>query len=68
MHTTEQKTHQKVLDEITYLQTDLAKVLQGIIEQSGSKLKPEGREEVKQKIEATNQLLEYLKSKYSSPK
>lgn len=62
----QQENNQKILDEITHLQAELEAALKHVLEQAGSKLKLEGREEFHKKIQDTKQLLENLKSKYGT--
>lgn len=66
MSISQQENNQKILDEITHVQAELEAALKHVLEQAGSKLKLEGREEFNKKIQDTKQLLENLKSKYGT--
>ncbi|MHC5915172.1 MAG: hypothetical protein ACYTXE_30210 [Nostoc sp.] len=50
---------------MTQIQIDLERALKNILEQAGSKIKPEKQEELKKEVEGTKQIIERFKSRYA---
>ncbi|MEH1911162.1 MAG: hypothetical protein V7L05_05930 [Nostoc sp.] len=65
MSANEQETNHRIRDEMTQIQIDLERALKNILEQAGSKIKPDKQEEFKKEIEGTKQIIERFKSKYA---
>lgn len=66
MGNTRQEDNQKIFDDMTQIQTELEAVLNKILEQAGTRIQPTQQEEVRKRIEGTNQLLELFKHRYAS--
>ncbi|KAF3889325.1 MULTISPECIES: hypothetical protein [Nostocales] len=64
MEISEQELSQKICDDVTQIEVDLETALKEILEQAGSKIKPEKQEEIKKEMEGTKQVLERFKSRY----
>ncbi|MBN3962091.1 hypothetical protein [Nostoc sp. NMS8] len=65
MSVNEQECNYRIHNEMTQIQIDLERALKNILEQAGSKIKPEKQEELKKEVEDTKQIIERFKSRYA---
>ncbi|QLE39542.1 hypothetical protein FD723_02845 [Nostoc sp. C052] len=65
MSVNQQEYNHRIHHEMTQIQIDLERALKNILEQAGSKIKPEKQEELKKEVEGTKQILELFKSRYA---
>ncbi|MEH2115285.1 hypothetical protein [Nostoc sp.] len=65
MSVNQQESNYRIHYEMTQIQIDLERALKNILEQAGSKIKPEEQEELKKEVEGTKQIIELFKSRYA---
>ncbi|MEH1819538.1 MAG: hypothetical protein V7L31_10755 [Nostoc sp.] len=65
MSVNQQESNYRIHNEMTQIQIDLERALKNILEQAGSKIKPEKQEELKKEVEGTKQIIELFKSRYA---
>ncbi|MEH1826632.1 MAG: hypothetical protein V7L22_14915 [Nostoc sp.] len=65
MSVNQQEYNHRIHHGMTQIQIDLERALKNILEQAGSKIKPEKQEELKKEVEGTKQILELFKSRYT---